>query len=646
MNNKICMVVCGNFFKEIKAIIESEGYKNVRLNVFPSECVTFKKVEYENLVDIISKTKEECTSYEVFCSSGCVNIKSIDESLKTTDDRVYINKTDVCFHMLVNKSILEYYIKERNYILTPGWLLKWKHYVKEVWKFNEETAQEFFKDTTSQLLLLDTGVYENTYEHLKEFSEYVNRPYHVIPVGLDYLRGYINNIIMKNTYETKIENQNKQLQLNNQKLVDYALIFDVFSNLTEASNESVVIESIINMTRMFFGAEKVKYISIHNNEIMKVVTYPKNLEFDEAKTQKLFGFKDVHMLTDSGSGFVVNIGANGERLGVVCIDNVSKKEFILNYLNTFLDIRNVCGLAIRNSRIYSDFIDSQKNLSFQTTYFKQLFKNSPESIMILNKDLSIKDINDEFTKLFQYSLDELSEKNSIYSIIPTKDIDDFNDAMAMVLEGGYIKHETSRVKKDGIYVSVEMLSYPIVTENELIGIYIIYSDITTRIEQQKIINKLAFTDELTGLSTRRVFNDRLQMQLEISKRNKDVFAVVYIDLDKFKEINDTYGHDVGDKVLIEVANKLSEGVRKSDTVARIGGDEFVLILSNLKSKDDVEIIMDKMNEKMKLEFIDKDINIPIRASIGFSVYPYDGLDSETLIKKSDESMYQVKYGKK
>lgn len=646
MNNKICMVVCGNFYKEIKTIIETENYENVSISAFPSECVTFKKVEYETLVDVMNKTQNECISYEILSSTGCVNVKSIAESTKKNNDNVSINVTDVCFHMLVNKSILDYYIKERNYLLTPGWLAKWKHYVKEVWKFNEETAREFFKDTTSQLLLLDTGIYENTYEHLKEFSEYVDRPYHIIPVGLDYLRGYINNIIMKNTYETKIENQNKQHQLNNQKLVDYAMIFDVFSNLTEASNESVVIDSIINMTRMFFGAEKVKYISIKNNEIMKVVTYPKNLEFDEATTQKLFGFKDMHMLTDSGRGFVVNIVGNDERLGVVCIDNVPKKEFILSYLNTFLNIRNVCGLAIRNSRIYSAFINSQKNLSFQTSYFKQLFKNSPESIMILNKDLSIKDINDEFTKLFQYSLDELVDKNSIYSTIPTEDKDDFIDAMSMVLEGGYIKHETSRVKKDGTYVSVEMLSYPIVTENELIGIYVIYSDITTRIEQQKIINKLAFTDELTGLSTRRVFNDRLQMQLEISKRNEEIFAVVYIDLDKFKEINDTYGHDVGDKVLIEASNRLSEGVRISDTVARIGGDEFVLILSNLKSKDDVKIIIDKIYQKMKVEFIDKNINIPIRASIGFSVYPYDGLDSETLIKKSDESMYEVKYGKR
>jgi len=642
MKNKLCLVICGNFYREVQTIIESENYKDVTLCTFPSECVNYKKVEDHDLQKIIDKNKDECFCYEVICNAGCVNIKGIINARENADDVFHITNTELCFGLLVNRGVIDRYIREGYYILTPGWLSKWKHYVIDTWKFDKDIAREFFKESTSQLLLLDTGVYDNTHELMEEFSEYVGRPFRIIYVGLDYMRNVINGIVLRYKCEVQLDKEVEQHVLNSQKLIDYAMIFDIFSHLAKASSEVKVIENIIDMVRMLFGAGKVKYMAVEDEVEIHQISYPKGIECSEADHKKALEFKGMYRLLESGRGFLVRIESNEERLGMLCIDDIPREEFVMSYLNTFLNIRDVCGLAIRNARIYSEFVKSEKRLAFQKSYFQQLFKNSPEAIVILDKDLKITDVNDEFTKLFNYSIDEIKLRHSKDVTIPNDNIEAYLNSMFIVLKNGYVKDETKRLTKGGKNVDVRMLAYPILNQNELIGIYVIYSDITHRKEQEAMIHKLAFNDALTGLSTRRVFNDRLLMQLAKSKRDDEKFAVVYVDLNKFKEINDTYGHEVGDRILIEAALRLSTGIRESDTVARMGGDEFTLILTNVQSKETVKGILEKIIERMSLECIVDGTNVPIGASIGVAIFPDDGQDSESLVKKADRAMYEVK----
>lgn len=133
-----------------------------------------------------------------------------------------------------------------------------------------------------------------------------------------------------------------------------------------------------------------------------------------------------------------------------------------------------------------------------------------------------------------------------------------------------------------------------------------------------------------------------EKEISQSKRRKDSFAIVYVDLDGFKKVNDIFGHDVGDLFLQHVSSRLSDSIREGDFAARFGGDEFVILLTNIKSREDIEKVVERIYFKFK-EGYELDGNIiEIKASIGISIYPDDGNDSEILLKKADEAMYMVK----
>jgi diguanylate cyclase (GGDEF)-like protein len=149
-------------------------------------------------------------------------------------------------------------------------------------------------------------------------------------------------------------------------------------------------------------------------------------------------------------------------------------------------------------------------------------------------------------------------------------------------------------------------------------------------------------DKLTNLPNRSMFMDRLNQVLKESKRYERKFALLFIDLDGFKAVNDTLGHDAGDELLIEVANRLQTGVRESDTVARLGGDEFTIIFSMINSLTDAELGAQKIIENLSAPFNIKGQDTKIGASIGVSVYPDNGDDVELLLKKSDSAMYLAK----
>ncbi|MBF0464453.1 MAG: diguanylate cyclase [Nitrospirae bacterium] len=159
---------------------------------------------------------------------------------------------------------------------------------------------------------------------------------------------------------------------------------------------------------------------------------------------------------------------------------------------------------------------------------------------------------------------------------------------------------------------------------------------------EKKMRELAYYDVLTGLPNRTLFYDRLVQALNISKRNNKMVAICMVDLDGFKCVNDRMGHDVGDKVLKEVAVRLKDSVRESDTVARIGGDEFILIVTNILNQADAATIAQKVLLSIGAPFELKSPICAIGSSIGISLCPDDGTDPDILIKKADMAMYHAK----
>ncbi|MGR6835950.1 diguanylate cyclase domain-containing protein [Syntrophomonas erecta] len=163
-------------------------------------------------------------------------------------------------------------------------------------------------------------------------------------------------------------------------------------------------------------------------------------------------------------------------------------------------------------------------------------------------------------------------------------------------------------------------------------------------EKEKIIRKLAYYDKLTGVANRTLFYKLANKILYNAKRNNNLLGLVFIDINKFKSINDNYGHEAGDKVLIKVAEMLLKSIRKSDVVARFGGDEFLILLPNLKNADDYKVIISRINNCTENFIIYEGQKIDISLSIGISFYPMNGNSIDKLIVKADKMMYAEKNG--
>lgn len=171
-------------------------------------------------------------------------------------------------------------------------------------------------------------------------------------------------------------------------------------------------------------------------------------------------------------------------------------------------------------------------------------------------------------------------------------------------------------------------------------------EIKERKTAQDLLHKLAYYDSLTGLASRRLAMDRLQMALSMARDQKTKIAVLFIDLDGFKGVNDSWGHELGDKVLCKVADQLSDAVRDIDTVARLGGDEFLAVLTSLDKPTDALRIAERIREQIanasEFHVLGKDVTVTINVSIGVALYPKHGADATELLAQADAAMYESK----
>jgi len=170
----------------------------------------------------------------------------------------------------------------------------------------------------------------------------------------------------------------------------------------------------------------------------------------------------------------------------------------------------------------------------------------------------------------------------------------------------------------------------------------LHREISDRKQAEKQIRQMAYHDSLTGLPNRKLFSDRLGIALTQAQRNKKEVGIAMLDLDNFKDVNDTLGHDVGDLLLKATAERLSAALRKGDTVARMGGDEFALILPDLKGVQDAIQVAQKIVESFRKPFLIDTHQLVVTTSIGIAVYPDDGIDEGVLVKNADIAMYQAK----
>lgn len=219
--------------------------------------------------------------------------------------------------------------------------------------------------------------------------------------------------------------------------------------------------------------------------------------------------------------------------------------------------------------------------------------------------------------------------------------DIFSDINNHVKNIYYFKHQLA----NGEIRDVEVHASPIPFGKKQM-IFSVIHDVTERKKAEDHITYLAYHDSLTGLANRKHFYERLSQELERAKRKEEIFAVLYIDLDDFKLVNDTYGHETGDYLLCEVGKRIKSCLRESDLISRIGGDEFILLILDIAGLEDAQAVGDKISEALEFPIEKDGVEFIIGASIGISLYPDDGESLNSLINKSDGEMYLKKRNRK
>lgn len=197
--------------------------------------------------------------------------------------------------------------------------------------------------------------------------------------------------------------------------------------------------------------------------------------------------------------------------------------------------------------------------------------------------------------------------------------------------------------KDGSIRWIEVSENPIFDSNGVvIGVEGVMHDVTELKEHQKKLEEIAHYDTLTGLPNRLLLSDRLSHAIVSTKRRENKLAVFFLDLDDFKPVNDNYGHDIGDELLRILAKEMQAALREEDTLARIGGDEFVGIITNLDNNEECQPILDRLIKTVSTQYVIKDATIQVGASIGIAFYPDNGIDSDILLRNADQAMYSAK----
>ncbi len=201
--------------------------------------------------------------------------------------------------------------------------------------------------------------------------------------------------------------------------------------------------------------------------------------------------------------------------------------------------------------------------------------------------------------------------------------------------------EEKYIRIDGAVIDVEVSGSSFLHRGKP-AVQVIFRDISERKKAEERLQQMALYDMLTGLPNRTLFFDRVSQFLEMAKRNDYTIALLFIDFDGFKAVNDRLGHDIGDLLLQEAAKRMKDCMRRSDTVARMGGDEFIGICGRITAPADAAVVARKIIAALTQPFELKGQACSIGASIGISVYPLDGTDADTLLKKADVAMYRVK----
>lgn len=422
------------------------------------------------------------------------------------------------------------------------------------------------------------------------------------------------------------------------KILDNSIIKLLFTNISEIANTNIQIE---NNFKLLYEQMPYPYQSLNhlgeivsvNNKWLELTGYNK----DEVINQRFSKFTDETHETLKGL-FVIFLKEKqifDERI------KIKKKNGEILIASFTGNISSVNG-TIKTHCVFKD-ITLEEKIQKKLKLSDIVFENTTEGIIITNEKTEIISINNAFTKITGYEFEEVKNKNPKILQSGKHNKDFYKNLWENLLKNDSYKCEIWNRKKNG-EIYPEWLNISVVkdTEGNILNYVALFSDISKIKDSSAKIEFLAHHDPLTNLPNRLLLKARLNKSIEKANELQQRLAIFFIDIDNFKIINDTYGHSIGDNIINLVANRLSKNIRKNDTISRIGGDEFIIVIEDILEISDIESIAKKIlfdfKEPIKMEEYLFDVTI----SIGISIFPNNGLDVEDLIKHADTAMYSAK----
>ncbi len=288
-------------------------------------------------------------------------------------------------------------------------------------------------------------------------------------------------------------------------------------------------------------------------------------------------------------------------------------------------------------------VTERKRTEEQLALYATAFNNSSDAVVILDQKFNILAVNNTYTDITQFSSEDVLGRNDVFLNSENNPANFQQVLMRRVEKRGKWSGESWDTRKSGEVFPQELAINGVLNKKQKLTHYIaVFSDITERKKTEEELRFMANYDTLTKLPNRGMFQGGLLRALQAAKRNTEQLALLFIDLDKFKQVNDVLGHDAGDDLLRQVAKRLKSTVRDADLVARLAGDEFTIILENIHSDREAEIVAKKILMSFEAGFTVKGNDAGVGASVGIALFPHDATETEELMHCADTAMYHAK----
>ncbi len=322
--------------------------------------------------------------------------------------------------------------------------------------------------------------------------------------------------------------------------------------------------------------------------------------------------------------------------------SISTAYLVWKFFPQILELPSPAQLKAVNQKLKKE-ITEHEHTELELNKFSLAIETSPDLVMITDNKGDIEYCNPAMYKATGYIKKEMVGANPLLFMPEFKSQFKFKRLWSTLNKGLSWQGELLDYKKNGeTFWCLHSIAPIYDNQNNLTHFVSVAHDISERKQAEATISKLAYFDELTSLPNRSLFNERMEQAILNAKRNHSIFALIYLDLDHFKSINDSLGHLTGDKLLVEVGNRISQVLRENETVARLGGDEFAIILSSIDKPESASIVADKILKSLNQPLLIEYNELFISCSLGISIFPNDAKTKEMLSKDADTALYHAK----